>query len=155
MPQINKGGKFIYGLSIVSNDLTVNIPPQAIEEYNITSERRVFLISGSKSTGGFVVTRRELLYNSKIGNILKDNPLLCNYELQSGEMIKYKGRYYCWTEISENGTIFLTDNISKQFEIVQGMKLLSIRSSDIAFTMGAKGPLLNKAKQYQGTIETF
>ena len=32
------------------------------------------------------------------------------------------------------------------------MELLSIRSSDIAFTMGAKGPLLEKAETYDGEI---
>ncbi len=32
------------------------------------------------------------------------------------------------------------------------MELLSIRSSDIAFTMGAKGLLLEKAKNYDGEI---
>ncbi|MCM1236325.1 MAG: hypothetical protein NC489_40100 [Ruminococcus flavefaciens] len=36
-----------------------------------------------------------------------------------------------------------------------GMELLSIRSSDIAFTMGAKGPLLDKAENYDGDIEIF
>lgn len=35
------------------------------------------------------------------------------------------------------------------------MELLSIRSSDIAFTMGAKGPLLEKAENYDGEIPLF
>lgn len=36
-----------------------------------------------------------------------------------------------------------------------GMELLSIRSSDIAFTMGAKGPLLEKAENYDGEITLY
>ena len=36
-----------------------------------------------------------------------------------------------------------------------GMRLLSIRSSDIAFTMGAKGPLLEKAERFNGEIPLF
>ena len=32
------------------------------------------------------------------------------------------------------------------------MELLSTRSSDIAFTMGDKGPLLEKAENYDGEI---
>ena len=35
------------------------------------------------------------------------------------------------------------------------MELLSIRSRDIAFTMGAKGPLLEKAENYDGEIPFF
>ena len=33
--------------------------------------------------------------------------------------------------------------------------LLAIRSSDIAFTLGAKGPLIQKAHEYTGEIEVF
>lgn len=36
-----------------------------------------------------------------------------------------------------------------------GAELLSIRSSDIAFVMGAKGQLLEKAEKYEGVIEVF
>lgn len=36
-----------------------------------------------------------------------------------------------------------------------GMELLSIRSRDIAFTMGAKGPLLEKAHNFQGEIARY
>ena len=36
-----------------------------------------------------------------------------------------------------------------------GNELLCIRSSDIAFTMGAKGPLLEKAHNYNGNIERY
>jgi len=155
MPQMNKGGKFIFGMSLINSDLSVNFPIQAIEEYDITSEGKVYLITGSKATGGFVVTRKGLLYNSQIGNILKETPSLCEYELPEGEFVKYKGRFYCWTEITETGTIKLTEPMMKQLELTIGLKLLSIRSSDIAFTMGAKGPLLDKADNYNGTIEVF
>ena len=34
-------------------------------------------------------------------------------------------------------------------------RLLCVRSSDIAFTMGAKGPLLEKAAQLDGEIPQF
>ena len=40
-------------------------------------------------------------------------------------------------------------------ELQAGRELLSIRSSDIAFTMGAKGPLLEKAHNFQGSIEKY
>lgn len=40
-------------------------------------------------------------------------------------------------------------------ELRQGDKLMSIRSSDIAFTMGAKGPLVEKGNRHPGSIEVF
>ena len=33
MPQMNKGGKFIFGKSLIRTDGTLRIPPQAMEEY--------------------------------------------------------------------------------------------------------------------------
>ncbi len=155
MPQMNKGGKFIFGISVINDDLSVKLPPMAVEEYNIVSEGKVYLISGSKATGGFIVSKKGLLYNSKIGNILKDTRELSEYKIPPGQFIKYKGRFYCWINIMKNGTVFLTDSIMNQLNLKVGMKLLSIRSSDIAFTMGAKGPLIEKAKNFNGEINEF
>ena len=33
MPQLNKGGKFVFGFSVMRDDLTIHIPPQALSEY--------------------------------------------------------------------------------------------------------------------------
>ena len=40
-------------------------------------------------------------------------------------------------------------------DVEPNMYLLSIRSSDIAFTMGAKGSLLEKAEKYDGDMPIF
>ena len=133
MPQMNKGGKFIFGMSFIRDNLEVHFPPQAINEYNICLEDKVYLFTGAKATGGFCVTRKGLLMPSKIGNILKDTPDLRDYKLPEGK----------FTEMLQ------------VLDISVGMELLSIRSSDIAFTMGAKGPLLEKAKKYKGIIEVY
>ena len=100
MPQMNKGGKFIFGQSIIRPDGRVKIPTQAAEEYQIASEGRGYLLTGSKVTGGFCVTRKGLLLPSKLGHILTETPLLLNYEAPMGAFIRYKGRSYCWTAIS-------------------------------------------------------
>lgn len=150
MPQMNRGGKFIFGKSLIRDDLTIHLPTQALTEYNATAERKVYLFTGSKVTGGFCVTRKGLLEPSKLGHILTDNPSLLNYQTSEGEFIKYKGRSYCWVNISENGIIQLNQQILDFLNLNIGMELLSIRSSDIAFTMGATGPLLERADNYEG-----
>ncbi len=101
MPQMNKGGKFIFGKSMIQSDGTVQLPPQAVEEYRIAREGAVYLFAGSKITGGFCVTRQELLHPSKLGHILDELPQLLHYTAAPGEFIKYTGRAYCWTPISE------------------------------------------------------
>lgn len=155
MPQMNKGGKFIFGKSLIREDLTAHLPPQALSEYNATMEGKVYLFTGSKITGGFCVTRRGLLKPSKLGHILTDNQALQNYQTAEGEFIKYKGRSYCWVSITGTGVIQLNRELVNFLNLEIGMELLSIRSSDLAFTMGAKGPLLEKAENYDGEITIY
>ncbi len=155
MPQMNKGGKFIFGKSLIRDDLTIHLPPQALTEYNAAAEGKVYLFTGSKVTGGFCVTRKGLLEPSKLGHILTDNPALQNYQTAEGEFVKYKGRSYCWVNISESGVIQVSRQILDFLDLKIGMELLSIRSSDIAFTMGATGPLLERADNYGGEIPLF
>ena len=110
MPQMNKGGKFIFGKSLIRDDLTIHLPTQALTEYNATAE---------------------------------------------GAFIKYKGRSYCWVNISKNDIIQLNQQTLDFLNLKIGMELLSIRSSDIAFTMGATGPLLERADNYEGEISLY
>lgn len=36
MPQMNKGGKFIFGKSVITDNGMIQIPDQAVQEYSIT-----------------------------------------------------------------------------------------------------------------------
>ena len=117
MPQMNKGGKFIFGISLIHSDGAVLLPAQAVNEYEIAKEGRVILLSGSKSTGGFCVTRKGLLENSRLSHILSENPALSNYEINEGEFIKYKGRFYCWKRIDTSGRLQLDDKLYCKFAV--------------------------------------
>ena len=66
MPQLNKGGKFLFGLSVIHPDLTIHIPPQALLEYDATRDGKIIIFTGSKITGGFCVTTYSLLRGSKL-----------------------------------------------------------------------------------------
>ena len=155
MPQMNKGGKFIFGKSIIRKNGIIQIPVQAIQEYSITSEGKVYLFTGSKSTGGFCVTRKGLLEPSNLGHILYDNPELKDYAVSQGNFIKYKGRSYAWIEISTDGIIVLNDEMLSFLKLDIGLKLLSIRSSDIAFTMGAYGCLMDESMKHENEISVY
>lgn len=78
-----------------------------------------------------------------------------NYEPGEGEFITHKGRSYCWLNISRGGVIILAQKTASFLCLEEGAALLCIRSSDIAFTMAAGGPLLEKAKEYGGVLKTF
>lgn len=57
---MNKDGKFIFGNSLIREDITIHLPTQAITEYNIVAEAKIYLFTESKSTGGFCVTRKRM-----------------------------------------------------------------------------------------------
>ena len=149
---MRKGGKFIFGRPIIREDGSIQFPELAIREYDITSEGRVYLFSGSKSTGGFCVTRKGLLEASKLSHILCDIPELCDYTSEAGRFIRYKGRSYTWTAVSADGRIVLTEDMLAFLRLEVGMRLLSIRSSNIAFTMGAYGPLVEESLKHEWEI---
>ena len=99
--------------------------------------------------------QKRLLLPSKLGHILAALPELRDYTAEEGAFLPYKGRSYCWLSVTADGLIRLTKPMMDFLRITPGMRLLSIRSSDIAFTMGARGPLLEKADRYNGVIPEF
>ena len=154
MPQMTKGGKYIFGWSEIGENGELIFPIIAVEEYKLKKEDYIYIVSGSKQTGGFCVLTEPLLSNSKLKNILEENPNLADRSLREGELITYKGRKYGWLVLNKSA-VYLSDDLMKMLEIKVGDKLLAIRSSDIAFTMGVKGRLIEKANGYQGIIEEF
>jgi hypothetical protein len=89
------------------------------------------------------------------GILEKECPALRDCRLSEGEFTQYKRRKYAWININKVGAVKLPQNTLDVLELQSGMELLSIRSSDIAFTMGAKGPLLEKAHNFHGEIERY
>ena len=151
---MNKGGKYIFGWSVIRENGEMTFPIKAVEEYKLQNESFVYIVSGSKQTGGFCVMPEPLLSRSKLQHILKENQNLADRNLQEGELISYKGRKYGWLTL-KNGGVRLSDSLMQTLNIKTGDKLLTIRSSDIAFTLGVRGTLIQKAREYSGEIEVF
>ena len=67
-----------------------------------------------------------------------------------------KGGKYIFGRLSlKDNEVRLTPSLMQTLNIKAGDKLLAIRSSDIAFTFGAKGALIQKALEYTGEIAVF
>lgn len=155
MPQIAKGGKYVFGWSRIGRDGRLVLPPDALKEYGIEPGDRVILVSGSKSTEGFCVSRRGLMERSIMKGLFEENPSLGKYKTPEGECVRYKGRLYCWMTVREGGTLSLGDGTMSAFSLKRGDNLLSIRGSNVAFVMGAKGPLIAHAKAFKGLIPQY
>ncbi len=78
-----------------------------------------------------------------------------DYTSKPGRFLQYKDRWYTWCGISECGTIVLIEDMLAFLKIEAGMKLLSIRSSNIAFTMGAYCPLVDESIKHEDNIPLY
>jgi hypothetical protein len=154
MPQLEKGGKFVFGWCRIRKDGGVLLPPQARQEYSFNAGDEIILMSGSKTSGGFGITRKAWLEKSKLSVILNNNPGLADSSLAEGQPVVYKGRNYCRFILDKDVRFFLSPLAMEAYEIKPGDSLLSIRSSDIAIGMAAKGPLIALAKTHP-EIEVF
>ena len=61
MLQMTKGGKYIFGWSKIGQNGELTFPTMAVKEYNLQEETYIYIVSGSKQTGGFSVMTEHLL----------------------------------------------------------------------------------------------
>ena len=154
MPQIVKGGKYVFGWSIVGKNGEIKIPGEAVEEYNFKPKNKVFIITGSKTSGGFSIVKVDKLRKSPLSIVLEKYPELSNFELSKDDTISYRNRIYIWSEFSSNGSIILPIKTLKLFGIKPGDHVLSIRGSNLGLGIAIKGPIINEAKKH-GEIKIF
>jgi hypothetical protein len=103
MPQLSKGGKYIFGWSKVREDGGIRIPDEAMLEYHLQPNDRVILMSGSRTSGGFSVAKKSSLEQSVFSKILDANPNLASYRIEERKITKSRGRHCCWVSIRDNG----------------------------------------------------
>jgi len=66
MPQLAKGGKWVFGWVVVGPEMEIRIPPEAYAEYGFQAGEEVVFLAGSRASGGFAIGRPERLAQSKI-----------------------------------------------------------------------------------------
>lgn len=129
MPQMNKGGKWVFGWCVVSLSGEIRIPPAAFAEYGFQRGEPIFYLRGSRRSGGFSIGRQEKLAGSS-------TPLLRRSMGQG--MIHEEDRIV----------------IPPEAGIQAGQRLLAVRGSGYAVLFLTGGPIYEEAIKYPG-IETF
>jgi hypothetical protein len=137
MPQLVKGGKYVYGWVYVRKDGSINIPNEAYLEYGFIQDEDGVITSGSKRSGGFGLTSERLLKNSILSNTFAKN-----------QNKNSKKRKFSKVKIDKGGFITLSEHIMGDFGINIGDKLLVIRGSGLALGFIAKGPIYREAEKY-------
>lgn len=154
MPQLVKGGKYVYGWCNVGDTGSVAIPPEAMDEYGLKERDKVILMSGSRRSGGFAVTTPRLLSGSPLSAVLGRFPRLRTFQMPEARVIRAGGGAYCWTAIEEGGYITLPQETLWEYEVVPGDRLLAVRGSGLALGFARKGPIVDQALTH-AEIEIF
>jgi bifunctional DNA-binding transcriptional regulator/antitoxin component of YhaV-PrlF toxin-antitoxin module len=154
MPQLVKGGKYVYGWCQVGDTGRISIPPEAMDEYGLKEHDKVILMSGSRRSGGFAVTTPRLLSGSPLSAVLDRFPRLRTFQMPEARVIRAGGGSYCWTSIEEGGYITLPQETLWEYEVVPGDRLLAVRGSGLALGFARKGPIVDQAVTHS-EIETF
>ncbi len=148
MPQLVKGGKYVFGWSVVSEDGIIPIPEEARREYQVKSGERVILMPGSNTSGGFSIARKPLLEQSKLSDILMYNPDLAEFRIEEAKTININGRNLCWVTIEKGELLRLPPHTLEVYGVMSGDYLLAIRGSYIGIGMAVRGPLVKEARNH-------
>ena len=129
MPQLEKGGKWIFGWTSVSSAKTVLIPDEAFIEYGFQEGWVVSFLHGSRRSGGFSIGLPEKLAQSKIS---LQSRVFAQDIIQPGKLIK------------------IPPNIQSNSE----NRFLVVRGSGLALLFLLRGPIYELAKTHT-EIKTF
>jgi hypothetical protein len=120
MPQLAKGGKWVFGWVVVGSQRELTIPPEARREYGFRAGSRVLFLRSSRRSGGFGIG-----LSSRVTAILTKRALA-------------RGR------IGRGGRVVLPPEIEAQ----PGGRLLAVRGCGYALGFIAQGPIYEEALKH-------
>jgi hypothetical protein len=127
MPQIAKGGKWVFGWCVVGAASEIQIPPAAYAEYGFQPGETVIVTRGSQRSGGFGLGRQARL---------ADSPL--------------QSRFLGQVTIGINRRVALPPETG----VKPGDCLLAVRGSGLALGFVQRGPIYEEALKHP-EVEAF
>jgi hypothetical protein len=118
------GAKEAYGVSIVRDDLTVAIPPRALQRYEIVDGDLVVLATTHRGEGGFSVVNRWKAEATVLGR-LTDRVS----EVNAVQWIDDKA--YALATVA-GGRVTLTPEMAEAFHVKAGDRLLVVKGARVA-----------------------
>ena len=154
MPQLVKGGKYVFGWSFVHPDGKIMIPPEARMEYRFIPGDKLIIMNGSKTSLGFALTNPDLLHNTPFGSMINKIPEIKHFkELENG-FISFQKRIFSWTSLDEDGYIKILPETLSRYFIIPGDKILAGRGSGLALAFLKQGAIINEAIKHH-ELELF
>ncbi len=131
MPQLVKGGKWVFGWIVVRSESEITIPPEAWREYGFQARDEAIFTSGSRRSGGFGISRPGLMAEVR--------------EKMAGGGLQELGRGQF-----ETGRVMAPPEVG----VKPGDRLLTVRGSRYSLGFVVRGPIYDEALKHT-TIEVF
>ena len=154
MPQLVRGGKYVFGWSPVGEDGGITVPPEACREYRLGPGEKVFLLPGSRTSGGFSIVRESVLEHSKLAFFLSASPDPAGFNVKEGEVFTVKGKNLAWCSLRPGGRLALPLRTLEIYGIRPGYRLLCGRGSGLGPAMICRGLIVSEAEKHP-EIEVF
>jgi hypothetical protein len=129
MPQLVKGGKWVFGWVVVGPQRELTIPPEAWDEYGFHPGDEVTFLRGSRRSGGFGLSTTWLL--AQMAGPLQTRALARGH-------------------IGEDGQLVVPPAVGMR----PGDRLLAVRGSGRALGFAARGPIYDEALKHS-ELEVF
>ena len=125
MPQLVKGGKWVFGWVTVGPGRELSVPPEAWIEYGFQPGEEAIFLPGSRTSGGFGLSTPRLL-------------------VQSASPVQTRALARGW--LGEDGQVKLPPQVG----VHPGDRLLAVRGSGLALGFVARGPIYEEAQRHPG-----
>jgi len=156
MPQLVKGGKYVFGWTVLNNDLSIRIPDEAFDEYKFIETDKLIIISGSISSGGFSIITPDSIINLKLSNniisLIGYKKEINSFTTDRLEIVKYGKRLISWTSLDKKNYFELSNELINLLNIKIGCRLLVGRGSGLGPAFIAKGTIYNEALKHKDIL---
>lgn len=147
MPQLVKGGKYVFGWSVVSVERRIAIPPEAFDEYRFASHDRAIAFSGSRISGGFALVLPHNLQASPLSAMLERCPELAEGRIPEGQTVYCGAKTCCWVALHD-ASFRMPEQTLQRYGVAPGSRLLVVRGSGIGPTFIVRGRIVEEARQH-------
>ncbi len=125
------GAKEVYGVSVVRDDMTIVIPPDAARRYEIGEDDVVVLAATRRGQAGFALVNREAAMATMLGGDLS--------QVEGMEAVRWvRGKPYAQTRVID-GRVRLTPQMAEVFGLSAGDRLMVVKSARVAMTFTPVG----------------
>ena len=157
MPQLVKGGKYVFGWTTINNDLRIRVPDEAFDEYKLYKTNKLIIISGSKPSGGFSINSPDSIFHSEFSNSILSAlgyiREMDKFNSNKLKVVKLGERLITWTDLDIDRYFVLSDTFLDKMDLNTGQRLLVIRGSGLGPALITQGIIFNEALKHEDIIE--